>query len=428
MSNGQNCFQLWLYNCVTQVYFLGIRIASAWNEKARKWVKGRVAVWDDLSALQLSQRPDNQRLLWMHCASLGEFEQGRPFLEAIRNKYPNIQILLTFFSPSGYEIRKDYPVANWVAYLPADSASNANKFLKMVRPDLVLFVKYEFWYHYLTQLKENGIPCLLISAIFRPSQAFFKWYGGLHRSMLGAFSNILVQDEASKDLLSQNGLYKVGVVGDTRVDRVAEIAANPIDLPLVKDFCGDHKILVCGSTWPLDEKILSPIFSSPFFEDWKFILAPHDIQSAHLKEIASKLLVPFTWFSKLGAGHEPSRLLVVDTIGLLSSIYQFGHVAYIGGGFEQGVHNTLEPAAFGLPIVFGPKFQKFGEARWMVANGAAFEVRDGKSLFEVLITLENPEFRMSAAQTSRDFIHRNKGGTKKVLAMAEVILFRQLNQ
>lgn len=411
--------QLLLYNLLTGAYFLGIKIAAIWNPKAKQWVQGRVGLWEDIKRRITLQRVDGQQLVWMHCASLGEFEQGRPVLEALRKERPAIKILLSFFSPSGYEIRKNYPHADWVVYLPADSANNAQRFLNAVQPDLAIFVKYEFWHHYLTHLKSRKIPTLLISAIFRTEQPFFKWYGGLHRNMLHCFSAILVQDEASLQLLNKLGVTHVQVAGDTRVDRVVEIAAHPIPLPAVAQFCGDSPVMLCGSTWPPDEAMLNEVFASAQFKKWKFILAPHDVQPAHLQAIESKLTVPFLRFSQLEQYQDSkARLLLVDNIGLLSSLYAFGKIAYIGGGFGQGIHNVLEPAAFGLPVLFGPKFGKFEEANWMVKQGGAFVVGNQIDLIASLAKLLETELLNDASSKLLSYIQMRSGAT--VLALREI--------
>lgn len=416
---------LFIYNLITQAYYLGIRLAANWNEKAKLWVKGRVGLIEKLTHEISAKRTDNQRLVWMHCASLGEFEQGRPVLEMLRKEHPEIKILLSFFSPSGYEIRKNYPIADWVTYLPADSATDASRFLDAVNPDLVIFVKYEFWYHYLTTLRERKIPTLLISAIFRPSQPFFKWYGRLHREMLGCFDEILVQDEASLELLGKINLKNVTLAGDNRVDRVLEIAKHPYSLPAVELFCGDAPVLVCGSTWPADEAMLTPIFTHENFKDWKFILAPHDVQPARLKEIESKLAVKTIRLTQLSNGnHSEARLLLVDNIGLLSSLYFFGKVAYIGGGFGQSIHNTLEPAAHSLPVVFGPKYHKFEEAVWLVERGGGFVVRNGQELIGVLENLSNPVQQQKAAVATKQYFVQRAGATQHVMDKLNTLLNR----
>ncbi|MBK9016077.1 MAG: 3-deoxy-D-manno-octulosonic acid transferase [Saprospiraceae bacterium] len=412
------------YNLLTQAYFLGIRLAAFRNEKAKLWVKGRVGVFEKQAIEIPLKRRVNQRLVWMHCASLGEFEQGRTIIEALKKQHPEVLVLLTFFSPSGYEIRKNYPFADWVFYLPADSKSNAQRFLALVKPDLAIFVKYEFWYHYLTNLKQLQIPTLLIAAIFRPTQPFFKWYGGLHRKMLSCFSEILVQDIGSQERLTGINFLNVQVAGDSRVDRVLEIAKHPKDLPLVKKFCGDAPVLVCGSTWPADEAILNPIFTHEKFKNWKFILAPHDVQPAHIQAIESKLEVPSCRFSQLeNSDFSAVRLLLVDNIGLLSSLYFFGKIAYIGGGFGQGIHNTLEPAAYGLPVVFGPKYRKFEEAVWLVEHGGGFVVRDENELQEVLAQLTNPEKQSMASKAAKSYVQMKSGATQTAMRSVNSLLF-----
>jgi len=412
------------YNLLTQAYFLGIRIASLWNEKARLWVTGRVGVFEKMAAEIPQKRRDHQRLVWMHCASLGEFEQGRTIIEALKKQHPKVLVLLTFFSPSGYEIRKNYPMADWVFYLPADSKVNAQRFLDLVKPDLAIFVKYEFWYYYLSQLRQRQIPALLIAAIFRPSQPFFQWYGGLHRRMLHCFSKILVQDAGSNELLSRINLPNVTIAGDTRVDRVLEIANNPMELPLVKAFCGYAQVLIFGSTWPADEAIIYPILTHEKFKDWKFILAPHDVQSSHIQAIEEKLEVSNCRFSQLeNVDLLATRLLLVDNIGLLSSLYAHGKIAYIGGGFGQGIHNTLEPAAHGLPVVFGPKYQKFEEAVWLVENGGGFVVRDSRELMEVLARLSNVTIQAKASEASNTYLNQRAGATQTTMKEVVTLLF-----
>lgn len=414
-----------IYNLLTQSYLLGIKLAALQHKKARFWVQGRVGVFEKLATEIAAKRIDNQQVVWMHCASLGEFEQGRTVIEAPKNQHPKVLVLLTFFSPSGYEIRKNYPLADWVFYLPFDSKSNANRFLYLVQPDVAIFVKYEFWFHYLTTLRERKIPTLLISAIFRPSQPFFRWYGALHRQMLGCFDEILVQDEGSLQLLGKLNLKNVTVAGDNRVDRVLEVARHPKPLPLVKAFCGDAPILVFGSTWPADEAMIYPIFTQEAFRDWKFMLAPHDVQSARIQEIESNLEVATIRFSQLGnANPSKARLLLVDNIGLLSSLYFFGKVAYIGGGFGQSIHNTLEPAAHGLPVVFGPKYHKFEEAVWLVKNGGGFVVRDGKELISVLENLAIPALQQKAATFAKSYITTRAGATQQVMDRLNLLLTR----
>jgi len=427
MKSITNTLSVFVYNLLTQAYFLGIKLAANWNDKAKLWVNGRVGVFEKMTHAIKSQRADNQQLVWMHCASLGEFEQGRTVIEALKREHPGIFVLLTFFSPSGYEIRKNYENADAVYYLPADSKSNAIQFLEAVQPDVAIFVKYEFWYHYLRQLHGRKIPSLLIAATFRPNQPFFKWYGSLHRAMLASFDKILVQDEKSLKLLLNIGFQHVQVAGDSRVDRVLEIAAKPIDLPLVKEFCGDSPVLVCGSTWPADEALLYPIFEDEKFRDWKFILAPHDVQHSHIQAIEQRLAIAYVLMSKMSSSKlKDERLLLVDNIGLLSSLYQFGTAAYVGGGFGKALHNTLEPAAYRLPLLFGPNFKKFEEACWFVGHKAAFAVSKVEELKSKLQDLSNMDFSKTASTTVAQFLQSQAGATKLVLDELAPILNNQI--
>lgn len=415
---------IFIYNIVVNSYFRGIRIAAHFQKKPKLWVDGRRDIFIKIQHDFAERDKINGPIVWFHCASLGEFEQGRTVMEYLKKESLDTKILLTFFSPSGYEIRKNYPMADWVFYLPADSKANAQRFLDLVKPDLAIFVKYEFWYHYLTQLRQREIPALLIAAIFRPSQPFFKWYGGLHRRMLNCFSKILVQDASSHEFLSKIDLPNVTIAGDTRVDRVLEIANNPIDLPLVKAFCGYAQVLIFGSTWPADEAIIYSILTHEKFKDWKFILAPHDVQPAHIQAIEAKSEVSSCRFSQLKTADLAStRLLLVDNIGLLSSLYALGKIAYIGGGFGQGIHNTLEPAAHGLPVVFGPNYQKFEEAVWLVENGGGFVVRDTGELMEVLGQLTNPANSAKAAETAKAYLCQRAGATQTTMNEVEALLF-----
>ncbi|MBI5914040.1 MAG: 3-deoxy-D-manno-octulosonic acid transferase [Bacteroidetes bacterium] len=407
---------LFLYNVVVGSYFLAIRLAAFWNEKTRLWVAGRKDLLTRLEDEISSKRIDNQPLVWVHCASLGEFEQGRPVIEKLKATQPETQVLLTFFSPSGYEIRKNYPHADWVFYLPADTAANARRFLEIVRPDLAVFVKYEFWYHYLHFLKKSEVPCLLISAVFRPEQPFFQWYGGLHRRMLGCFTKILVQDETSVRLLEKTTAVPVEMAGDTRIDRVLEIAKSPLDLPAVRLFCEGKNVLVCGSTWPADEAVLFSVFDDPLLADWKFIVAPHDVQPAHLQAIEQKIPVAPIRFSALKNGQVSTvRALLIDSVGLLSSLYQFGKIAYVGGGFGKGIHNILEPAAYGIPVVFGSNFQKFEEAKSLAHEGGGFSVENADGLKMVLGKLTAKAFYEDQSHRAAAFVSSNSGATQRVL-------------
>lgn len=403
-----------LYNIAIKIYHFSIWIASFFNPKAKKWVNGR-ANWDKnlTTKVNFPERP-----IWIHCASLGEFEQGRPLIEAIKKQQPDSKILLTFYSPSGYEIRQNYPLADAVIYLPPDGQNNAQKFLKIVNPKMAIFVKYEFWFHYLNALKKEQIPTYLISAIFRESQPFFKWYGGLHREMLGCFDQLFLQDTASFDLLKKFHFQNMTVAGDTRIDRVLAIQSEEKSMPVVADFCKNHsKILVCGSTWEADEKILTNFINNSLSNNYQTIIAPHEIDEAHILNIQKKLTVSNITYSKAaknGVGN--ARVLIIDNIGMLAHLYRFGHIAYIGGGFGSGIHNTLEPIAFGLPVIFGPKFKKFHEAVTLVENGGAFSIKNEAELEAVFENLNRADFYKNASKKATAYLQENQGATERILA------------
>ena len=395
------------YNLSTTAYHWGIRLAAPFNAKAKKWVEGRKNWQQNLQ----KQVDDSAQYAWFHCASLGEFEQGRPVIEAFRLQFPSWKILLTFYSPSGFEVRKNYQGADIVCYLPPDSEKNAQAFLKIVDPKLAVFVKYEFWFHYLNQLHRQKIPTCLISAIFREEQHFFKWYGDFSRKMLGLFNHLFVQDNSSEKLLKQHGIEAVTVCGDTRFDRVAQVARMAEPVPEVAQFCKGSKVLVVGSSWPKDEAILSEVWKSAGFS--KMIIAPHEVHEKHIEEILNRFenekVVRFS-----GGFHEEwssANILVVDTIGLLGRIYRYGGVAYIGGGFGSGIHNILEAATFGLPVVFGPNYQRFREAVELIEIGGARSVDSSTALKEAFEILQPT----TAGKTAAAYVQTNTGATEKIL-------------
>ncbi len=408
---------LFLYNLSIRAYGLAIQIAALFNDKAKLWVRGRKNIFDDLR----KDFPAEEPIIWMHCASLGEFEQGRPLIEELKKKHSAIKILLTFYSPSGYEIRKEYPLADWVYYLPLDTPFNAKKFIFLVRPSLVIFVKYEFWYHFLNTLSDAKIPVVLISAIFRPKQLFFKWYGGLFRRLLSSFYHIFLQNASSAELLKKIGIFNFTITGDTRIDRVNNLSHKTPENEIVKSFSSDCNLMVCGSTWLPDEEILIEFINKQHkIEDWKFVFAPHDIASGHLNNIENKLKVPFLFYSKANTVSVKKKdVLIVDNIGLLSSLYRYGKIAYIGGGFGAGIHNTLEPAAFGLPIIFGPKFQKFEEANTLVETKGAFTINNLNDFEEIFQSLEDKHNYELASASCQQFISKNIGASKEIIRYFE---------
>jgi 3-deoxy-D-manno-octulosonic-acid transferase len=400
-----------LYFLLSQIAYFFIRIAALWNNKLALGIQGRK---DQKAAFE--KEPFKGEWIWMHCSSLGEFEQGRPVLEAIRHRYPEIKIALTFFSPSGYEIRKSYEGADYIAYLPFDSPGNAKKWLDKIRPRLAIFVKYDLWYYYLKSLSYRQTPRILISAKFSPKHRFFKWYGGFSRKMLLSFSTIFVQDDLSKRLLLKKGYKEVIIAGDNRIDRVAQIAISAKKYPILDRFIGNHPVLVCGSTWPPDEDALLALFQSEKFKNWKAILAPHDISLAHMQQITEKLTVSNVKYSQVKDAHDiPQKVMVIDNIGMLSSLYQYGKIAYIGGGFGTGLHNTLEPIAFGLPVIFGPKYHKFEESVYLVEKGGGFSIQNKEALLQIFEKLQNPEVYKNASAVATDFLENNKGATEMVM-------------
>jgi 3-deoxy-D-manno-octulosonic-acid transferase len=402
-----------LYNIGIYLYALAIQLIAPFNPKAKLWVEGRRS-WRTRYARGFQKK---SKVLWMHCASLGEFEQGRPVLEAFRSVRPDWQIVLTFFSPSGYEIRKNYPYADFVAYLPADTPSNVRDFLKIIQPDAAVFVKYEFWANYLMGLRAQAVKTVLISAIFREDQVFFKPWGGFWRDVLTCFTRIFVQNGASLDLLSQIGLKNLERVGDTRIDRVLELTKQVPSNAVVERFLSKHlgkKVLLAGSTWPKDEAIISGALKS---NDWVCVLAPHEPKKANIERL-SALLPNALRYSVVQDGaivQENNRMLLIDNVGILNSLYQYGDMAYIGGGFGKGIHNTLEPAAFGLPICFGPNFQKFAEARHFIEKKGAFCVENIENLANILELMEDRQQRKIASTVVKSYLQHNKGATDAII-------------
>lgn len=395
------------------MYSLLIKMAAPFNIKAKQINVGRSQVFDKLETEINHDKP----IIWIHCSSLGEFEQGRPLIEAIKKQHPAYKIFLTFFSPSGYEIRKNYDQADYICYLPADTKKNARKLIELVRPEIVFFVKYEFWYHYITQLKNKNIPLYLVSAIFRENQLFFKesFWGKWYCKMLFNFEHFFVQDNQSVDLLHQVGIKDVTKAGDTRFDRVAEIARNGKNIPLVEKFKGNSQLVIAGSTWKPDEELLAQyIHSHP---DTKFIIAPHEIKQGNIDRLINLLKTPVICYTEATEDSVMNKqVMIVNTIGLLSSIYKYADVAYIGGGFGVGIHNTLEPAIFGMPIIFGPNYRKFNEAVSMVELDIAFPVASFSGLEPILNTLmTDTEKRNQISNNCIDFTKQNIGATENIL-------------
>ncbi len=400
-----------IYSAGLWIYYLGILTASVFNPKARLWIRGRKGIFH-----QIRERVKDDPLIWVHVASLGEFEQGRPVMEEIKRRCQQYKILLTFFSPSGYEIRRNYGGADYIFYLPLDTRRNARRFIQRVKPAMAIFVKYEFWYHYIHQLNRNRIPVYLISGIFRQDQVFFRWYGGWFRKILLHFNHLFVQTEESLDLLSHIKVNQVTLAGDTRFDRVLQIASATREIPLAASFKGHGPCLVAGSTWPGDEVFLLS-YINEYKGQAKFIIAPHEIQEEHIQKITQQLKKPFIRFSLArDASIADKQVLIIDNIGMLSSLYRYGDIAYIGGGFGKGIHNILEAATFGLPILFGPNYAKFNEAVELINLGGAVSFTAMDALKARLDHwLDDPEERVRLGLISRDFVHRKAGATSIII-------------
>ncbi len=399
------------YNAGIRGYQLAVRLATPFNEKAALWVKGRKNIRKQIAQIQRK----GERLVWFHAASLGEFEQGRPVMEALKAAEPSTRILLTFFSPSGYEIRKNYAGADYILYLPSDTPGNARFFVEQLKPDAAVFIKYEFWYNYLHELYKNHIPVYLISAIFRPGQPFFKSWGTLHRRMLGFFNRLFVQDEESVQLLDSIGIRNAQRTGDTRFDRVKQIAGAAKEIERVKLFCNGLPAVVCGSTWPPDEDILLDYINNDN-SAYKWIITPHEIGESHIKAILEKCKKKVVRYTDENASLADYEVLIVDYIGLLSSIYRYGQISYIGGGFGVGIHNTLEAAVYGIPVIFGPKYQKFKEAVSLIREGGAFSISNGEQLREVLNSLiQTPAIAETAGQKALNYVDSQLGATEIIV-------------
>jgi 3-deoxy-D-manno-octulosonic-acid transferase len=407
---------LFFYNLFLWTYRIAIKLAAKWNPKARLWVKGRRNIFSKLSQSFSSKVSP---LVWIHCSSLGEFEQGRPVLDGIRKEYPTAKILLTFYSPSGYEAQKNYVGADYIFYLPPDSKRNARKFLDIVKPEFVLWIKYDYWYYYLSELKHRNIPAILVSGVFRKDQPFFKWYGRLHRYMLESFSHLLVQNEASRTLLAGLGYSEnVTICGDTRFDRVVQIASQFTPVPGIDEFCGNKNIVVAGSTWDADEEEMDHYANTN--RQTKFIIAPHEVDEDHLKETEKlfKHSIRYSqWMKITNKKNEEANVLIIDNIGMLSRLYNYATIAFVGGGFgDDGVHNVLEAAVYGKPVVFGPVFEKYIEAIELIDEGGGFTVENAlelEELFKELLT--DKQLYKETSEASRNYVYTKKGATDKIL-------------
>ena len=401
------------YNLSIRLYVLLVRIAAFFNPKAKQWVVGRKNLFGKLEEAVKGE----ENIVWFHSASLGEFEQGRPVIESFKEKYPQYKIMLTFFSPSGYEVRKNYEGADFIFYLPPDFAGNAKRFMDIVQPKMAFFIKYEFWHHYLKELKKRNVPTYIFSTIFRPDQLFFKSYGGFHRKMLTAFTHLFVQNQESVDLLNNIGFANTTLTGDTRFDRVYTIATGSKTLPQVEGFSQGREVLIAGSTWPKDEEHIIKYLNETT-NSYKYIIAAHEVEEDHINNITSKIQKSWVRYTKATKEEiDAAEVLVIDCIGVLSSLYRYGTVSYIGGGFGRGIHNTLEAATFGLPVIFGPNYHKFQEAKDLIEIGAAKSYDQFSELKNLLdLFYENSEERNAAGQKSKNYVDKMRGASDKILS------------
>jgi 3-deoxy-D-manno-octulosonic-acid transferase len=400
-----------LYNFGIYTYKQLVNIASFRNLKARKMKQGHKEIFH-----YLAQNADPEGgYIWIHASSLGEFEQGRPIIEAIKAHYPEQKIAITFFSPSGYEVRKNYPKADLICYLPFDLPNNVNRFLNILKPKQAIFIKYEFWGNYLNALAKRNIPTYIISAIFRPSQIFFRPYGGYFRKILQNFEHLYVQDENSKKLLKDIGITKVSVTGDTRFDRVLEIRSQAKELPLIEQFSKEKFTLIAGSSWPKDEEIFIDYFNR--HSEMKLIIAPHEIHEEHIQFILSRLNRTTIRYTQADEKNiQKADCIIIDCFGLLSSIYRYGQVAYVGGGFGAGIHNVPEAAVYSIPVIFGPNHKKFKEAKELIIAGGGFSISKSEDFKLVMDRLlKNKEFLSKAGITAGQYIQNNSGASKKIL-------------
>lgn len=425
---------LLIYNLFIRLYVLGIHVGSLWNPKAKEWIDGRKNLFDELK----ERLGNSDKTIWVHCASAGEFEQGKPLVEEIKRTYPSHKIVVSFFSPSGYNVAKKYSHADAITYLPADTKKNAKKFIELIKPQLVVFVKYEYWYHHLSAVAFRHIPLIMVSAIFRKDQLFFKWYGKFYKQMLFLFRRIFVQDKDSLELLKANGIEQCSLNGDTRFDRVKKIVDHFSDVPLLKEFIGENKAIVAGSTWEGDEEILSSYVKS---NEVKIVIAPHEIKREHILQLQHLFpdCVLYSEVKNLFASNEVqtnsiwnsineqqgkdlqkklanAKTLIIDSIGLLSKLYYYATVAYVGGGFKSGIHNTLEAVVYGKPVLFGPKYVKFKEARDLIAEGAAFSISNAEELKTKMDHLLNDPSELSkAGRAAKNYVEKNTGATAKII-------------
>ena len=408
-----------IYNLLTVLVWPFLKIIGLFNAKIRLFVTGRQQVFQILE----TQIDLNDKVIWMHAASLGEYEQGLPILEQLKKEFPAFKILLTFFSPSGFEVKKNSAPADVITYLPLDSRANAERFVELVHPALAIFIKYEVWPNHLRALQKRGIPSLLVSALFLKRQIYFKWYGGFMRNSLQAFHHFFVQDKNAMDLLQSIHITNVTVSGDTRFDRVSEILKKNNHLDFMEAFKQDKICIVAGSTWPEDEKILVPYLNSAP-KSLRFVIAPHTMKPSHMEKLIRAISKPVIKYSELGTTTlDGMEILIIDTIGMLTKIYSYADVAYVGGGFATGLHNTLEPAVYGIPVVIGPKYEGFKEAEELVARRGILPISDTTTFSNTMSRLLNdPSLQAKIGEINTQYIQKNQGATQGVMEHVRTII------
>jgi len=405
------------------MYYLALWIVSGFNSRAKAWIQGRKGWKDDLREKIGKIHANGLEIIWFHCASLGEFEQGRPLIEELLKRYPRYKIIVSFFSPSGYAIRSNYKHADAVVYLPLDTPANARFWLDTVKPRAAFFIKYEYWYNFLREMKQRGIPAVFASAVFRQESLFFEWYGGWFRAQLENIHWFFVQNENSGKLIQSIGFENVTISGDTRFDRVSATATDAGQFPLVKKFCGDARIIMGGSTWPGDEAVMIPLIRSGN-ETIRFIIATHDISPSRIHSLELSLGMKSVRYSDLNEENTTSsRVLIIDTIGILSQIYQYAHLAFIGGAFGSGLHNILEAVVFGVPVFFGPRHEKFWEAAALISKGGAFVVKTADEFSCIALgLLSDPGKYKQVSAACSEFITENRGATALIMEGTAALL------
>lgn len=398
-----------LYSILIHLYGLSIKIYSLFNAKAKLWIDGRKNFFT-----QHEHKAQNLKgCIWVHCASLGEFEQGRPLIEMIKKHHPEQKIVLTFFSPSGFEIRKNYPFADLVTYLPLDTIKNAKMMIQIFDPSKVIFIKYEFWHNLISELHKRKIKIYLVSGIFRKNQYFFQWYGKTFRKTLEKFDHIFVQDKSSFELLKKSDFQHITLSGDTRIDRTIQIASEKFHDPAIEDFIKNQKAIICGSTWTKDEIIISKTVQ--LLPEEKFIIVPHVVSNEHILKLKKLFPESILHSNYTSQNYTTSQVLIVDSIGILSKLYRYGWIGYVGGGFNRGIHNILEPAAYGIPVIFGPKHQKFNEAKMMLYEKTGFTIKNEKELYLLIQNFQNNKSQLADIQSKiNSYLKNNNNATQLV--------------